>query len=110
MSDIRLLDLYRTSVLSSPEVLQILSLLYRDGPRTEEEISKALELPMERVKTKIRPLFQSSFVELIGDDKIAVTERASLLLSRLGITEIAAKSFVSDPDVPELHNTFLQAC
>lgn len=105
----RLLDIYRKSIVSDEETFRILSLLVREGPLPKDEIDKRALIERHRATQKLRELYQSSLVK-VGEQLIELTDYASLLLSKLGLTELAAKSFIPVPEGEAWKFTFLQAC
>ncbi|HJR09634.1 MAG TPA: hypothetical protein VJ842_20405 [Pyrinomonadaceae bacterium] len=97
-------------IIADKDGFHILSLLYQEGPKKAEDIGKLSDLPEDRFKTKVRELYQSSYIEVLESDYIGITKQAEMLLSILGIPEIAANSLLSDLDIPRWKSAFLQAC
>jgi hypothetical protein len=97
-------------LISDKEGFHILSLLFQEGAQKADEIGKLLDMPGDQVKTKVRELYQSNYIEVLKDDYLGLTKQAEMLLSILGVPEIAAASLLHDFDIPNWKSAFLQAC
>ena len=110
MNTLFYLNNYRTSVTDDKLAIVILAKLYRDGPKTEEELKTQVESPDDELRRKITKLYRANFLQIIYPDKWATTDLSVEVLAHLGIAQAAAKSLLAAQGLPQTDLVFLNAC
>lgn len=102
-----ILDNYRISITSDSEAFYILSLLYRDGPKSLHDISKATALDEATLKPKILKLYKASLLNINKDNQFYHTKFAENILSRFEISDLALKSLLNNTTLHSWQKDFL---
>jgi hypothetical protein len=110
MNTTYLLNHYRTTIVDDKLAIQILARLYKDGPKTEEELRSILNPSERHLDQKLTQMYRANFIQIITPERWAITDLSEEVLVHLGITQVAAKSLLAAQDIPESDLVFLNAC
>lgn len=110
MATTRILDHYRVSVINDKQLFYVLALIYKSGYASEKDLEAKTNLQPRELKLALTKLYRANLIRVVLTDAWAVTSFAEEMLSLLGISEAASKSFVSEQDLPQSDKVFLHAC
>lgn len=102
-----ILDRYRTIILNDKDMFKVLSILFRDGVIAEDEVENQTKLSERELKTILNKLYKSKLIKIVSPKWWKVSELAEEVLTRLGISESAAISYISDQSISEDDKFFL---
>ncbi len=110
MATTRILDHYRSSIITNKNLFRVLSIIYREGTISESDLEKKAELQEKTCKKILNDLYRSNLAKLVPPDKWRITEFAEEILCTLGISETSAISYINEQPISESNKLFLRAC
>jgi hypothetical protein len=105
-----LLNHYRLSIVEDRLAILLLSRLYRDGPKTEAQLSLDLNTADEELRQELTKLYRANLIHIITPEKWGITELSEEVLTRIGISQVASKSLLAAQSIPRPDLIFLNAC
>lgn len=110
MDTITILNHYRTRLLSDDNLVQILARIYRDGAKSENELSADLKTKPIDLQESIASLFRGNLLRLTTNARWITTELGDYIMARLGISTVTARSILREQKIDVEEWQFLDAC
>lgn len=102
-----LLKTYRTSIVTDHISFQMVSVLYRDGRKSEKSLLEAIDVPGHRIRSELVSLYKANWL-VIDSDQFELTNMARFVLRRLHVSDDVARWFTRRLELDDDDSRFLQ--